>query len=145
MESEKPLVNLWSSLGIGIIVLYKSGVRYSNQTGGYSCLHPEVEGVYVPLTNEVVNQEKELEAYFTGPRWQGWCCDRIDAETADFIDGVLKKSPYTCDINVDRSRLEASHEAWIYVTIPTVSKNPEISELVGFSEGVAILTWNNID
>lgn len=145
MEAETPLVNLLGAAGIGIIVLHKSGVRYSNQTGGCSCLHPEVEGIYVPLVDELVNQEKELEDFFTGPKWQGWCSVRIDTETADFIDAVLQKSPYTCNIRVDRSRLEASHEAWVYVTIPTISKSPEITELVGFSEGVAILTWSNSD
>ncbi len=59
-EQVKPIISLWHTKGLGVIFLYESGIRFSNQTGGYACLHPEAEGVYVPLNDEMVNQEDEL-------------------------------------------------------------------------------------
>ena len=145
MTAHPPLIRLWNGGGIGIIILYKSGVHYSNQTGGYACLHPEAEGVYVPLVNELVDQEARLEDFFTGPKWQGWCSDGIDGETADFIDAVLESSPYSRGLKVDRQRLDASHEAWVHLTVPGTATAPEAIELVGFEEAEAILTWSNSD
>ncbi len=138
----QPRIQLWNSNGIGLIILFQSGVRYSNQTGGYTCLHPEVEGVYVPLVNEMIDQEAELELYFTGPKWLGWCNEGIDCETSDYIEEVLQKSPYSRGITVNRDRLKESHEAWIYVRLP---QGAELNEFVGFEGTEAILTWENSD
>jgi hypothetical protein len=126
-------------------MLFESGVRYSNQTGGYSCWHPEVEGVYVPLFNELIDQEAELTAYFTGPKWGGWCSDGIDEETADLIDSVLQKSSYTKRITVDRSRLADSHEAWVYVLLSPSDEDVDFEEIHGFPGNQAVLTWDNSD
>ena len=51
-QKNRPTIRLWQSGGIGLIIPFESGVVYSNQTGGYGCLHPEVQGVYIPLVNE---------------------------------------------------------------------------------------------
>jgi hypothetical protein len=48
-QMNTPLIRLWNTGGIGLILLYPSGIWYTNQTGGYSCFHPEVEGMFVPL------------------------------------------------------------------------------------------------
>src|SRR6478735_2795556 len=48
----KPTIELWESVGLGLIVEMPSGVLYSNQTGGFSCLHPSAEGVFLPLGND---------------------------------------------------------------------------------------------
>ena len=42
-------VELCEAIGIGVIIPLKTHVIFSNQTGGNACLHPEVEGIYVPL------------------------------------------------------------------------------------------------
>lgn len=34
---------------IGIIMPMKSGIIWTNQSGGTCCAHPELEGVYIPL------------------------------------------------------------------------------------------------
>jgi hypothetical protein len=143
---DKPLVQLWGVRQFGLIVLFRSGVYFSNQTGGYACYHPMEEGVFVPLREEEPNQEKELQGYFTGPKWSGWCCKGIDGETADFIDSVMAKTDLTKNIKVDRARLKDSHEAWVFVdfgnTEPYGFGDVEIS---GFGVCKGVLTWQNSD
>ncbi len=48
----KPTIRLYEVVGTGVILTCASGVMVSNQTGGASCLQPEVEGVYIPLRND---------------------------------------------------------------------------------------------
>ncbi len=141
----KPVIKLYQTNGIGVIVIHKTGVLYSNQVGGYSCLHPEIEGAYIPLNNEMVAQEKELMAFFTGAKWQGWCSEKIDVETADFIDDILSKSPDTVYLKVDRSKLEMSCEAWVYVKIIPTKEERAWSLLKGFKSDTGVLTWENSD
>ena len=61
----KPTIELWESVGLGLIVEMPSGVLYSNQTGGFSCLHPAIEGVFLPLRNDhsfwkLISPERDL-------------------------------------------------------------------------------------
>lgn len=143
---DKPLIQLWSARRFGIIVLRPSGVYYSNQTGGYACLHPMVEGIFVPLGDEMADQEKKLCDYFTGPKWAGWCCDGIDGETADFIDALMSKTGSTRGISVDRSRMRDSHEAWVYVDLRCSEEQPCWKvEVSGFGICKGVLTWENSD
>jgi hypothetical protein len=143
---DKPLVQLWGARRFGLIVLTPSGVYYSNQTGGHACYHPTVEGVFIPLGAEDVDQEKDLCEYFTGPKWAGWCCEGIDEETAAFIDSILAKSHLTKHITVDRTHLTNSHEAWVHVdfrnTQPYGYGGVEVS---GFGVCKGVLTWENSD
>ncbi len=120
--SSKPLIRLYNSQGVGVIILCPSGVLYSNQAGGLSCLQPEIEGVYVPLACEPIDQEEMLEQYFTGPKWLGCCSNGIDDEDANEIDRILGLSLPTRFIKVDRSQLKDSCEAWVYVNIAAQPK-----------------------
>src|SRR5262245_43932351 len=124
----KPLMRLWNMTGIGLIVKRSSGVLYTNQTGGYVCLQPMEEGVFVPLTQTLegraIEPERLLYEYFTGPKWRGHCANGIDDETADFIDDVLSKTVDTAFITVDRSRLKDSHEAWVHVDVASQPDEP---------------------
>jgi hypothetical protein len=47
-----PKIRLWDGAGLGVIISSPTGVLYSNQTGGFSCLHPELEGAYIPLNTD---------------------------------------------------------------------------------------------
>ena len=133
------VVNLYRYGGMGVIMLCESRVTYSNQTGGYSCDHPEVEGVYVPLNLGWEGDYATLKDHFTGPKWGGWCNNGIDDETADFVDNFLPGG-----LKVDRSRLKDSHEAWIYVVVSNEDEdNRDLAYWWGFSHGV--LTWENSD
>jgi len=78
---DKPVVELWEAVGLGVIIDYPSGVLYSNQTGGFSCLHPVTEGIYVPVRNdtletgELIGPERDLQKFFEGAEVFGRWCD----------------------------------------------------------------------
>ena len=145
MHLNEPIVKLWQAGGIGLILLHGSGVFYTNQTGGHACSHPEAEGTYVPLHDELLRQQKLLREHFTGPKWGGWCTDGIDEETAVFIDEVLARSPYTDMLRVDRGRHEESHEAWIYVRIEVAEGEAGRLLWQGLAVRDGVLTWENSD
>lgn len=135
-----------SGTGLGLIVLQPSGVFYTHETGGYACYHDKAEGVFAPIHQDNEdNQESMLIDYFTGPKWNGWCSDSIDEETAGYVDYVLSLSPSTSYLKVDRTRLGNSREAWIHVDVVEPTEDPELSPIHGFGECKGILVWSNSD
>jgi hypothetical protein len=144
MASNQPLIRLWSLNGVGLIIAHPSGVRYSNQVGGYANFHPSIEGVFVPVMEPEVDQQTRLYRHFIGPKWQGHCYGGIDEETADFVDGVLDLSSSTKRIRVDRSRLQESEEAWIFVVF-TAAPEDSYALFTDFPSGAGVLTWANSD
>ena len=152
---DKPKITLFEHVGLGLIIEYPSGVAYSNQTGGTSCLAPTIEGVFIPLRNdcaepshELLSPEHALVSYFDGPKWQGTGATQgIDAEDADFIERMLSEHRLSDCITVDRTRLGHSHEAWIYVTV-TADEDAAVAPVFrGFSPYPrhGVLTWSNTD
>ncbi|EQA72902.1 DUF6210 family protein [Leptospira noguchii] len=135
----RPIIRLWGMENIGLIIEYQTGIIYSNQTGGYACLQPEVEGFLVPLEDLENKIQQSLQEYFTGPKWRSWCHDE---ETADFIDSLLKPFYY---LKVNRSKLLQSHEAWIYMELLLQKGDLEYQIYSGFLEKSGILTWGNSD
>lgn len=149
-----PVIRLWDFVGVGLIVEHPSGVRYSNQTGGTGCHHPEVEGVLVPVANDVpledptvLSPANELSEYFAGPTHGGaGATSGLDPRDADFIDDVLRRCGYGDVIRVDRQRLRESHEAWVRVNVMSEGAlQPVLFE--GFSPypRAGVLTWPNTD
>jgi hypothetical protein len=145
LDIQKPIIRLWQVNGIGLIIAHPSGVIYSNQTGGFACNHRKMEGVFVPLANSDVDQQAELEAYFTGPKWRGHCYNGIDEETAGVIERILKSSFLTSTLKVDRERLLESEEAWIHVNISTETGEGESYAIDDFPGGTGVITWDNSD
>lgn len=143
----KPRVRLWHSGGIGLIIPDRTGVIYTNQTGGRGCSHPEMEGFYVPIVDTQVNLQQVLFNYFSGPKWNRWCTssEGIDKETADYIDTVLKKSPLTQALQVDRNKLKESHEAWIRVILDKKKLGSNLPIVENLKKSWGILTWENSD
>jgi hypothetical protein len=152
----KPTIRLYDAVGTGLILTCQSGVFVSNQTGGTSCLHPEVEGVYVPLRNEYgledlrfASPELELSAYFVGPKHSGaGATSGLDSDDADFIDEVLSRTGLDGAISVDRKQLGCSHEAWVHVIITAnESADEDLAMFAGFGPYPrhGILTWANSD
>ncbi len=43
---DKLVINIWDSVGLGIIIKFPTSILISNQTGGTTCLHPKIEGVF---------------------------------------------------------------------------------------------------
>jgi hypothetical protein len=99
---------------LGLIIKAPTGVRYSNQSGGYACEHPETEGFFVPLRTRAGRSElTTLAGMFRG----AW--NRLDDVRADSVDGALRRHAIT-SIRVDRSMLSESREAWVHVIVSAV-------------------------
>ena len=160
-DIEKPLITL-DDLGeesLGLIILCPSGVMYTTQTGGNYCTHPSAEGAFMPIgTGE---QQAALAKVFGGG-----ASSEIDAREADLIDEILSRDRGTSILSVDRTRLDDSHEAWVFVSIarhpdrfpalpisgtpetyadPNCPINQSFSPIFGFGTGRGILTWPNSD
>ncbi len=150
----KPLIELWDAVGMGLVIEWPSGVLYSNQTGGTSCLQPRIEGVFVPLRNDceldghrLISPEAELIEYFEGPRHQGAGATRgLSVGDAGFIDSVLVRWRL-CPVKVDLSRLSDSHEAWVHVILEGASSEETELPFHDFHSYPrrGILTWSNSD
>lgn len=152
-NTDKPVIQLDIDT-FGLILLRPSGVLYRNQTGGYICEHPQEEGVFAPLDlEELVQARDDISNHFTGEKWNGYCFEGIDAETASFLDAVFTRTanlPFGLTqtlpfLRVDRSRLQESHEAWIYVEVEEPAGVPEHNPFAGFGTCRAVLTWLNSD
>ena len=136
MSEKKPIVELFDYDGLGLIVLFPSGVIFTNQVGGHACLHPEAEGVFVPLS---VGHKKilfALQQHFNS-NWHH--IEEIDAQV---IDKLLRSDEFEF-ITVDKTKLEESFEAWIYVDIEEVSETFPL--LNGFGKTKGVLIWQNSD
>ncbi|SHG49823.1 hypothetical protein SAMN05443144_13038 [Fodinibius roseus] len=146
-EKVKPKVRLWHAGGTGLILPHKSGIIYTNQTGGRGCSHPELEGYYIPLVDEQLDLQKLFFEYFSGPKWNRWCTRSagIDKETADYINTVLKKSTLTQGLQVDKESLDKSHEAWIKVIIDKEKIDSDLPLMEDVEKSWGILTWKNSD
>jgi hypothetical protein len=151
IEPGNPVIELYGASGLGLIVLYSSGVSYTNQTGGYACLHPVIEGVYAPLSDTQQTQQQQLLAYCTGSKYQGWCTEGIDEEDASAIDAILAQEGDSACLRVNRETFKESHEAWGDVTIhepvdpsPNWKTQPGYT-LYGFVGQEGVLTWENRD
>ncbi len=152
----KPTIRLYDAVGTGLIIGWKSGVMISNQTGGTSCLQPEMEGIYVPLRNDYLldglvfeSPEIELSVYFRGPKHRGsGAVSGLDVMDADFIDGVLQRVNLSRSVMVDRDQLRHSHEAWVHVVLTDDESDiPGLASVANFGPypRPAILTWCNSD
>ena len=151
----KLFIELWNNVGTGVIIQYQSGVVYSNQAGGFCCLHPKLEGVFVPFCNDaclddltLISPDPELRGYFEGPKHRGTgATSGLDSPDADFIDSVLRKFGANRYFAVDRNRLCDSMEAWVFVTVsPGDPRDP--APLFGGFESyprLGVLTWSNSD
>jgi hypothetical protein len=159
-----PIIRLFELEELALIVECPSGVLYTNQAGGNYCLQPETEGVLVPLGHSC-NIEDKLYAFFTGPDAPR---RRLEPSHADALDIILRtpEKPYvmtpTFFLEVDRTRLADSMEAWLYVTItespepyafdewnrneqPELPQHPTRYPFAGFGRRSGVLTWANSD
>lgn len=105
----------------GIILKEKTGLFYTNQTGGYACHHPNCEGKYIEL--ELKNIDLLLSVIFEGS-YGGWCCvsgagksglenDERSAEQIDYIMSLY--SSILKQFKVDRDLLRESEEGWVHI------------------------------
>lgn len=148
---DKPVITIYDTVGTGIIIAFPTGIIVSNQTGGTACLHPKIEGIYLPLANDYneksygfISPEIALNNYFNGDTYQGTgTTEGIDGTDAKAINAILEKTGLGSSIEVDMQKLAQSHEVWIRITI----KNNVSGLLNGFKTYPlhGVLTWNNND
>lgn len=167
-DSDKKVINLWGLTQLGLVISFKSGVVYTNQTGGYSCMYPTEEGIFAVIGDDegISNSVLELISKYT------LNMTILSEENADCIDSILRKDCSTFFLSVDRSKLDKSMEAWIYVDIdeqPPVTidsyrlmntfnaenewvkckysqlKNGGAFPFYGFGKSKGVLTWYNSD
>jgi hypothetical protein len=148
---EKPVIAIYDTVGTGIIIAFPTGIMVTNQTGGTACLHPKIEGIYLPLANdcneksyEFIRPEIALNNYFNDDKYQGTGATKgIDRTDAKAVNTILEKVGLSSSIEVDMQKLAQSHEAWIRITI----KNNISGLLDGFKSYPlqGVLTWNNND
>ncbi len=149
----KPIIEIWDSVGLGIIIEYPTGVWVSQQTGGTSCLHPKVEGIYLPLHNDYTHKEHQflspeidLSQYFEGPKHNGTgATSGLDQEDVKVITEILTKYKLGHILEINKSKLKESHEAWVHIWLKPEKNN--IPLWTGFEPYPrnAILTWCNSD
>lgn len=139
----------FSSLDLGVIIAWPSGVTYSNQANGVACEHPELEGVFYPIATKPIHfgpQNAELSDFVLENRDgnRGPLSEII----ADFIDDFLKRTDFPFSAVVDRNHLPESVEAWVWLTL-TRSDAPSSSLFVGYDFDscplFGALVWENSD
>lgn len=107
-----------------LLVEATTDVQYENQVGGHACHQATVEGFAIPVCAQFL----ELQQYFIGPKYGGWCNTGIDAADADHIDHFLRDAKIAAI--VDRHRLAQGREAWIPIC---------------YEQKNGFLTWSNCD
>ena len=149
-----PIIRLYDFIGLGLIFSFPSGVIYINQTGGHACLQSEAEGLLVPLHNDLaldpvqlLGPEPDLLAYFTGAKHNGTGATAgLDEVDANEISVILARHRLGSVLEVDRSRLIDSHEAWLHVIVRAddCGLSPAFAGFGPYPRP-GILTWGNSD
>lgn len=113
-------------------IILGAGSMWEQQCGGYACNQRKATGLLMGMEINIEQgsvsfygeREKALSEYFTGPKWNGWCTNKIDEDTANFIEKIVP------EFIVDRKTMNEDCEAWV----------------LGFVNGKpAILVWENSD
>ena len=144
---------LHDSLGFGLIINLPTGILISNQTGGTACLQPEIEGIYIPIANDILiesytlhSPETELTQYFLSPKYAGTgACNGIDLKDVEEIESILEKYNLQNFISIDTEKLSESHESWIWVKINLNSENNLFLKNFGKTDLNGVITWCNSD
>ena len=144
---------LYDSLGFGLIINLPTGIIVSNQTGGTSCLQPALEGIYIPVSNDIFiesnflhSPETELTQHFLSAKHKGTgATSGIDLKDVEAIESILEKYNLKDFITVDTAKLSESHEAWIWVKINVDSQNNLLLKNFDKSDLSGVITWSNSD
>ena len=148
-SGEARIVELYDTVGTSLIIRYPTGIEYTNQAGGTSCLQPSTEGVLVPFGNDYgidgkfISVELELAAYFESRYHGTGSTNGISDRDADAIDQMLKQFQLNTWITIDRDRLQSSFEAWINVSV--LSDHGFYCRGFGPYPRSGVLTWANSD
>lgn len=143
------VVELHSTVGTSLILCFPTGIAYTNQAGGTSCLQPIAEGVLISFENDwdlegnFLSLEIDLYNYFQQV-WQGTgATSGLTIRDADSIDELLRNRQLINWFHVDRDLLQSSMEAWVHVSV--LGDHPFYCHGFGPYPRNAILTWANSD
>ena len=108
-------INLWATENnISIIIEDdNSPIRYSNQTNGHACHHPEVKGYLVPIEFKGSIAEKFLNFGYAGNGWE------LDKSFYDVPEIMKQLTDYFCDeyvFELNGSKIDKNTESWIHLT-----------------------------
>lgn len=147
VRKEKSVINLcaFEENFLGLIILAKTGVIWSNQAGGTACMQPRVEGLYIPLDCNYLPEEDPL-------------LDIVENYDQKLIDNFLATSPELSVLfeSVPSSAIESLieipvlrvMEAWIPVRVLPEPPDQECLDnklLKDFTGKIGILTYVNSD
>lgn len=148
----KPEIQVWDTVGLAVIVSFQTGVLVSSQVGGTACLHPRLEGFYLPLANDYLTDnrqffspETELTDYFLSSKYNGTgATNGLDIDDATEIELILERYQLSDFIKVNTQKLSQSCEAWIWVEL---YEDKALGRLAGFQSYPldGVLTWSNSD
>lgn len=140
-------VTLYDFVGTGLIIKARTGIVWTNQAGGVSCLQPECEGLFVPFGNF---GEPSLEDALMELFGSGYGAANFGKVWAEPFERLLQQyaaehwRPFAT-IELDRTRLDESVEAWVHVIYRPTPELPALFEGVGEPPFEAVLTWSNSD
>jgi hypothetical protein len=143
-------VDLAMTLGsAALIIADDSGVIYENQVGGGNfCFQMELEGILIPCDLGYPSDSyKTTITYELEQVFQSRGADPIrtlsdPSVIADEIDRILASHPELRWVSVDRSRLDESMNAWVYVKL---DPGEATVVLQGFESTRGVLTWPGSD
>ena len=118
----------------GLIIPMKTGVKFTNQVDGVSCQHPELEGIFVPLSAYTDDDLTDI--------WKEY-------PDCKFIKDWIKRHNLPLKLLEDAwreglSKLGKYPEAWVNVKI-LKHDNLQFSPFKDFVGMEAILTYENSD
>jgi len=140
------LVHLWEfeSDFLGFIYPCKSGIVWSNQVGGISCGHPEIEGVYVPLPSPKFKDDPLVD-YYMSRHSSEYNYKGLITQFLDVYHLSEWFSPLS-DWNDVPGIQQLVAEAWIPVRVkPIVQYSNFATVLRPFTGEAVILTYPNSD
>lgn len=144
-HANRPKIDLYLNQA-GVIILFKSGVIYQNQTCNTACMQRCEEGILLLVCYAYLVAALPEPLYLcpieSGLKKMEWGpVEGIDEKRASEIDDLLQSESPTKHITVDRSRLNESEEAWVYVTL----EPGEYGFYQGFGSCKGVLVWGNSD
>ena len=147
-QQDKPWIDL-SLNQVGVIIIFNSGVIYQNQTCGHLCKQRCEEGVLMLPTDPELVEGLSIEIYQCPiekslRKMEWWSVPGLSSEIASEIDSLLQNYGLTRNISVDKSLLEESEEAWIYVRVEPAER-AEYPIYTGFGSCRGVLVWSNSD
>ena len=144
-------IELWGYNRDGVIFPEKTGIIWSNQCGGTSCAHPEMEGIFVPLNTSIEDYGEHdpfLDAWGSSyveylrdiPKIEALWGFLVRVSEEEFLQLIEKHSDIT-----GRDFYECG-EAWIPVKVIKIKDSyGNSTQFESFIDRVGILTYPNSD